>query len=393
MKLKQYKQEIVDNLDFDIVSPLLIQNDVITSDEYERLRSLSSNKEKVETLLHLFEVKPITSYKNFVKSLEDDYDWIAFSLRNATVSSNKIKTSPHEITKNVDNIHSAHSIHNLISDESKIDKTSQAFNLKKSGPNEFVNENMRTQCHSTIGVENKTFYNSTRESESDRYFPSGRPRHVYNNERLERGLDETFGVSSSGNPRCGFNNYGMIPPYDDRPYYQGNTRIINNPNVRYYELTKDTNETGHLETGGNDGLSYSSSNYSSPLHSSEYSLKSSLSGDDSISQVGDKRKRCAEEEVITEEIIEFVMENPRIMNRWQHLAHSVGLSNKVEIIKARIRNDGRNYDEHVAEFLREWKEQKPTEATVDGLVNLLRGQKFNDTALKIEEGSFRKKRK
>ena len=65
----------------------------------------------------------------------------------------------------------------------------------------------------------------------------------------------------------------------------------------------------------------------------------------------------------------------------------------MEIIKARIRNDGRNYDEHVAEFLREWKEQKPTEATVDGLVNLLRGQKFNDTALKIEEGSFRKKRK
>ena len=50
MKLKQYKQEIVDNLDFDIVSPLLIQNDVITSDEYERLRSLSSNKEKVTSV-------------------------------------------------------------------------------------------------------------------------------------------------------------------------------------------------------------------------------------------------------------------------------------------------------------------------------------------------------
>merc|ERR1712130_868242 len=92
-----------------------------------------------------------------------------------------------------------------------------------------------------------------------------------------------------------------------------------------------------------------------------------------------------------EGMIDFVMMNPRIMKRWHTLAHAAGLSGRVEVIKARIRQEGRDMDEHVAEFLREWIEQKPEAATLGGLISLLRDQKFNDTALKLEEGTFKKR--
>ena len=34
---------------------------------------------------------------------------------------------------------------------------------------------------------------------------------------------------------------------------------------------------------------------------------------------------------ISEEMIEFVKRNPRVMRRWQSLAHSAGLSHRVEV--------------------------------------------------------------
>ena len=65
-------------------------------------------------------------------------------------------------------------------------------------------------------------------------------------------------------------------------------------------------------------------------------------------------------------------------------------------------------DEHVEEFLREWMEFRPETASLAGLINknrnidlknlsiglvrLLRDQHFNDTALKLENGSYRRRR-
>jgi len=139
-----------------------------------------------------------------------------------------------------------------------------------------------------------------------------------------------------------------------------------------------------------------SGGFGSPLHSSEFSLKSSESGEadrlDSLSQVGEDKRRQDMDGEISEDMIEFVMTNSRIMKRWHTLAHSSGLSHRVEVIKARIRSEGRDHDEHVAEFLREWMEQKPEAATLRGLISLLKDQKFNDTALKLEDGSFKKRR-
>jgi hypothetical protein len=72
--------------------------------------------------------------------------------------------------------------------------------------------------------------------------------------------------------------------------------------------------------------------YSSPRHSSEFSTAShhsnagveensaAAAAADVNSSVG---KRHMEDEEIPEEVIQFVSENPRIMRRWQSLAHQV----------------------------------------------------------------------
>ena len=64
----------------------------------------------------------------------------------------------------------------------------------------------------------------------------------------------------------------------------------------------------------------------------------------------------------------------------------------MEVIKHRVRSSGGDFDEHVGEFLREWCEERPEEATMLGLSRLLRSQGFNDTAIKLEDGSYMKRR-
>ena len=67
-------------------------------------------------------------------------------------------------------------------------------------------------------------------------------------------------------------------------------------------------------------------------------------------------------------------------------------------------------DEHVEEFIREWMEYRPESASLSGFINrdknffwksefistglvrLLRDQHFNDTALKLENGSYKRRR-
>ena len=136
--------------------------------------------------------------------------------------------------------------------------------------------------------------------------------------------------------------------------------------------------------------------FSSPVHSSEFSLRSSHSGNLSLgSGAGDTLSISSGGGggEITEDVIDFVKLNPRVMRRWQSLAHAAGLSHRVEVIKARIRAEGRDFDEHVEEFIREWVELSPETASLAGLVRLLRDLQFNDTALKLESGGYRSRRR
>ena len=47
LKLTQCREELLASLEFDLISPGLIQHGVITTSEYEKIRDLSSNNEKV----------------------------------------------------------------------------------------------------------------------------------------------------------------------------------------------------------------------------------------------------------------------------------------------------------------------------------------------------------
>ena len=142
----------------------------------------------------------------------------------------------------------------------------------------------------------------------------------------------------------------------------------------------------------------SSSGFSSPLHSSSFSLNSSHSsmvGDDrleTLSSVSSGDHHRQDQVEISEEMINFVKNNPRVVRKWHSLAHAAGLTSRVEVIKHRIRSEGRDFDEHVEEFLREWMEVSPEKATLGGLIRLLRDQHFNDTALKLESGNYNKRR-
>ena len=83
-------------------------------------------------------------------------------------------------------------------------------------------------------------------------------------------------------------------------------------------------------------------------------------------------KEQLEDKEFSEDAIQFVQSKPRAMRRWATLAHQVGMTNRVEVIRHRVRSNGGDFEEHVGEFLREWKEEKPLEAILPGLCNLLR---------------------
>ena len=118
-------------------------------------------------------------------------------------------------------------------------------------------------------------------------------------------------------------------------------------------------------------------------------------GDDrleTLSSVSSGDHQRQDQVEISEEMINFVKNNPRVVRKWHSLAHAAGLTSRVEVIKHRIRSEGRDFDEHVEEFLREWMETSPEKATLGGLIRLLRDQHFNDTALKLESGNYNKRR-
>ena len=90
----------------------------------------------------------------------------------------------------------------------------------------------------------------------------------------------------------------------------------------------------------------SSPSCASPMHSSEFSLSSSHS---SNSQQPAKRLLEVEDEELDESVIQFVAASPRVMKSWTKLAYQLDLSDKVEIIRHRVRSSGGDLDEYVGE--------------------------------------------
>ena len=133
----------------------------------------------------------------------------------------------------------------------------------------------------------------------------------------------------------------------------------------------------------------SSPSCASPIHSSEFSLSSSHS-----SQSQQPAKRLLEvEEELDESVIQYVAASPRVMKSWTKLAHQLDLSDKVEIIRHRVRSSGGDLDEYVGEVLREWREEVGPEATVPVLCANLKKLRLNDTAMRLEDGSYKIKKR
>jgi len=443
LKLNQCKQQIIDSLEFDLISPSLIQHGVICKTEYEELRDVCTNKEKVDRLLKLLLRKP-NIFDCFVKSCEEDYDWIAFALKNAHVSPEQIEK--HNSARNLSKAQEENFCQEYNQERRKVNNddsdiinkyrpmsasqtSSSNLNpehrmnirdwerrhertnirnpyLSGASPLDFddrgdFRDDMRSTMYSHdkefgLDVERRRLRNETDINPRNyRDFYNAGPNQMYRRGgRLDfydqRFVHDSFGPGYDNEYQrhdtldrmdtCDNRSLGRTPSQEslDRLCFQGR-RKLDSPNS-----VKEFGSVSSPTSGG----------FGSPLHSSEFSLKSSDSGDDrldSLSQVGEKRKKDMDVE-ITEEMIEFVMQNPRVMRKWQSLAHSVGMSHRVEVIKDRVRRDGRDLDENVAEFLREWIELKPEVANLGGLINLLKSQNFNDTALKLEEGSYKKRR-
>ena len=155
-----------------------------------------------------------------------------------------------------------------------------------------------------------------------------------------------------------------------------------------------------------------SGGYSSPLHSSQFSLSSASSTADITVSRDESPVRLAEP--LTEDMISLVVRSPAVVRRWQVLARRAGLANRIQVIQGRIRAEGRDHDEHVrqamfrwtatglinllctiirsivshSDMLREWIELKPEAATLGGLIEILRKESFNDTALKLQNGKY-----
>jgi len=441
LKLSQCRDELVDSLEFDMISPGLIQHGVITSSEYERFRDLSCNKDKVESFLDFLPNKNFDTFNKFVKSLEEDYDWLAFSLKNAKVSPQDVEIFKQSQNNNVKPGTSQDSDHARCG--SGVVNDCETMSVSQSSNSSGVSQDNRDRREELERSDRLAI-------ERDREQRMERERARWDYERRFREMDDRRGRLDDVRGRIDVDydrryrldmedRRGEIYDRDNRRYDRGyghNRRDVSEydrgylherlgrgvgqepprqnlfpqrplPDIVPRTLSQESLDRlggggGFVRMGspvhsarGGFGHSPSSGGLGSPLHSSEFSLKSSESGDerlDSLSQVGEKRRRQDYDTEITEEMIEFVMMNPRIMKRWQNLAHAAGLSGRVEVIKARIRTEGRDWDEHVAEFLREWMEQKPEAATLGGLINLLKDQRFNDTALKLEEGSFKKRR-
>ena len=105
----------------------------------------------------------------------------------------------------------------------------------------------------------------------------------------------------------------------------------------------------------------------------------------SMAELKQAMEEQLENKELNEEAIQFVQSNSEAMRRLVTLAHQIGMAHRIEVIKHRVRSNGSDFDEHIGELLRTWREEKPQEATFSRLCKLLRSQRINHTANQLEK--------
>jgi len=319
LKLREAREELVKELDFELVAPSLLQHKVITATEYGALSRLPG-EEQVGGMLDLLPSKEGSVLRLLQVALREDYDWLANSLAHVQVS---------DATRE------------------KLERERNSMSRGSSG-----------------------FHSNSSES----------------NGSVHHGNSDTSAssVSSHSGGHPGFSTASTIPAHSPLPsLHQSPSRASTIPTGSLFPSLH------HPAPSVACPISLSSSpSCASPIHSSEFSLSSSHS---SQSQPG---KRLLEvEEELDESVIQFVAASPRVMKSWTKLAYQLDLADKVEIIRHRVRSSGGDLDEYVGEVLREWREEIGPEATVPALCSNLKKLRFNDTAMRLEDGSYKNKRR
>ncbi|XP_023343992.1 uncharacterized protein LOC111713371 [Eurytemora carolleeae] len=346
IKIDKCREDLSNDLSFDLISPALIQMRIISSDEYAKIRDEMRNEGRIKELLKILQGKDEEEvFDRFIDYLRSDYDWLATQLENTPV----------------------------------VQADRDLFAVKMSQTSGSLSTRLRSS-DSSVPLLLEPSLNSSQHIENG--MPPFSPSNI---SILSSSSSSRPCPSSETSPHSRINHISVPCSSPRAPCSSPQVPSCSGPQVPPCSSPRVPASPSLTRSG------------SSPLHSSDLSIFSSQSDHSTqempaLTKVGEKRRR-EEEEGISEEIIEYVSRNPMIMTKWQNLAHQVGLSSLVPVIKARIRQDGRDYDEHISEFIREWTERNPGEATVRGLICVLRKLRFNDTAGRIEDGSFRKKMK
>lgn len=320
LKLREAREELVKELDFELVAPSLLQHKVISAAEYGALSRLPGD-EQVGGMLDLLPSKEGSVLRLLQVALREDYDWLANSLAHVQVSEatrEKLEREQNS-SRGSSGFHSNGSVHHGNSDTSASSASSCPSSQSGGEPTRFP-----------------AFYSAST-----------------------------------------IQAHSPVPP------------LHQSPSVASTIPANSLFPSHHPSPSVASPISLSSSpSCASPIHSSEFSLSSSHS---SQSQPG---KRLLEvEEELDESVIQFVAASPRVMKSWTKLAYQLDLSDKVEIIRHRVRSSGGDLDEYVGEVLREWREEMGPEATVPALCSNLKKLRLNDTAMKLEDGSYKNKRR
>jgi len=307
VKLKKIEPQLVESLDFESIGPGLIQYRVISNEEYTSLSKSGDNSDQVKQLVASLYRKGSFAISCFGEALEEDYDWLAHTLKNTVVT-------PKEVAE--------YKAQKLSSPSSSLPTPS-----------------------------------------------SSSSRHVAGGELLPSQSRSPGGSSCSSS--------GGRNPMGSPAYSSASSELHSPPSSQGFHSPRHSSEFSHSSA--------------SPGHTGSRGEQAGAQGLKRKSEHQERRRE--EDEEVSEEMIEFVMANPRVMRGYTKLAHHCGLTNRLPVIQMRVREEMRDHDELVGEVLREWKERSPGEATRRGLIRVLRALHFNDTAMKIEDGSFNKRKR
>lgn len=465
------REELVDNLSFDLDRTTLLQDRIIGIEDYESIRDLGSNSEKVERLISILISKDKDSYEKFLRFLGAHYEWLAAQIYSQCVNQSDMDSFAAQLAKAGSRPAAAPSasagvrqqLQKLPNNNSSVasnrwseigqqDATKQPreasrhndtgrllssdrSNLSITPGGDAVSPAEQRSVHEPEKVAEEPYYSSDRYPEDtaladvhqNRVGETGFSSTILNKEILSasafKRLDSAYNSPSLSrlHPAAERRSHEAVPRRPVSSQSPGTVTPLTNQPPGSAGLwpspsgSSDASCAGPIRTTSTSSSSSSlhapcgswrasspSLGFNSPYHSSDLSAVSHHS-EEPAAHVEDvspssapadfscHRRGRLDNEDISEEVIQFVSENPRIMRRWQNLAHQAGLSARVPVIQARIRADGRDFDEHIAEFIREWVERRPGEASLGGLVRLLRSCQFNDTAARLEDGGYRKR--